>query len=139
MKKTNILIIFIACCLLAACKLDVEHLIISELSYNGGLDDNDKKPFTTKEIPVTNGLNGSSVTLRFYEDMGDVAYISVSDYHKMMTGIRCRSKCPKHGFNSKPQNLPHKQRKSVYCRRYAPRPIACCVGNRRGARMCKTN
>ncbi|MBP5706159.1 MAG: hypothetical protein J6W76_02655 [Spirochaetales bacterium] len=55
-------------------------------SYIGGLDENDKKQFTEKDVTVDCGQNGNTVKLRFYEDMGDVPYISVADYHKMMTG-----------------------------------------------------
>ena len=49
------------------------------------LDDNDLKKFTEREVPVNrSGVDAGTVTLRYYEDMGDVAYISTADYHRMM-------------------------------------------------------
>ena len=49
------------------------------------LDDNDLKKFTEREVPVNrSGVDAGTVTLRYYEDMGDVAYISTADYHRLM-------------------------------------------------------
>lgn len=74
---------FTATCFFASCNNNVEP---EPESYIGGLDENDSKSFTLKEIPVINGQSGDKVALRYYEDFKDIAYISVSDYHKMMTG-----------------------------------------------------
>ncbi|MBP5450389.1 MAG: hypothetical protein J6Y01_09780, partial [Spirochaetales bacterium] len=83
MKKHILFLIILA---LFSCVQDIDNSGTQSQSYIGGLDENDKKQFTEKDIPVTQGKDGNTVKLRFYEDMGDVPYISVSDYHKMMTG-----------------------------------------------------
>lgn len=49
------------------------------------LDLADLTAYTQKEIPVNRGgKDGGTVTLRFYEDMPNVPYISVADYHRLM-------------------------------------------------------
>lgn len=49
------------------------------------LDAADQTAYTQKETPVNRGgKDGGTVTLRFYEDMPNVPYISVADYHHLM-------------------------------------------------------
>ena len=49
------------------------------------LDAADLTAYTQKETPVNRGgKDGGTVTLRFYEDMPNVPYISVADYHHLM-------------------------------------------------------
>ena len=49
------------------------------------LDAADLTAYTVREIPVNRaGEDGGTVTLRYYEDMPDVPYISVADYHHLM-------------------------------------------------------
>ncbi|MBP5706158.1 MAG: hypothetical protein J6W76_02650, partial [Spirochaetales bacterium] len=83
MKKHILFLIILA---LFSCAQDIDNSGTQNQSYNGGLDENDKKQFTERDVTVDYGQNGNTVKLRFYEDMGDVPYISVSDYHKMMCG-----------------------------------------------------
>ena len=49
------------------------------------LDAADLTAYSQKQIPVNRGgKDGGTVTLRFYEDMPNVPYISVADYHHLM-------------------------------------------------------
>ena len=49
------------------------------------LDAADLTAYSQKQIPVNRGgKDGGTITLRFYEDMPNVPYISVADYHRMM-------------------------------------------------------
>lgn len=49
------------------------------------LDAADLTAYSQKQTPVNRGgKDGGTVTLRFYEDMPNVPYISVADYHRMM-------------------------------------------------------
>lgn len=49
------------------------------------MDDNDKKAYREQRYPVIRA-NGKSetLTLRYYEDMPNVAYVSAADYHRTM-------------------------------------------------------
>ena len=45
----------------------------------------DPTKYFTKQVPVNrNGEDGGNVTLRFYDDMPSVAYISVADFQELM-------------------------------------------------------
>lgn len=49
------------------------------------LDAADLTAYSQKQTPVNRGgTDGGTVTLRFYEDMPNVPYISVADYHRLM-------------------------------------------------------
>ena len=91
LKKLNLLStailvgVFSAVIALASCNNNPTN-VGEEPSYIGGLDENDSKTFTTKEIPIVNGKFVNTIPLRYYQDMNDVAYVSVNDYVKMMTG-----------------------------------------------------
>ncbi|MBQ7691884.1 MAG: hypothetical protein IJT30_11940 [Muribaculaceae bacterium] len=49
------------------------------------LDANDRIAYIEKQTPVNRGgADAGTVTLRFYADLPDVAYVSLTDFHKMM-------------------------------------------------------
>lgn len=56
-----------------------------ETSGGGGSGDQDKK-YVERLVPVVDPQNKAqgNVMLRFYDDMPNVAYVSVSRYHEMM-------------------------------------------------------
>ena len=83
MKKKNLLVILLAAIALTACVDSVENSNGSD-----GFDTHDagsKLAFTEKTVPVNRGgKEATPVTLRFYEDQPNVAYISASNFHHMM-------------------------------------------------------
>lgn len=64
-------------------------------------DENDLKPYTEKTVPVLrNSLPGGSVTIRIYEDLPSVPYMSIVDFHNMMlTGAAVRGEWGEKGLS----------------------------------------
>lgn len=83
MKKTDILGLLLTAMALTAC-------VDSVRDNNGGeafdtRDEGSRIAFTERAVPVNRGGSPAEpVTLRFYEDQPNVAYISASNFHHMM-------------------------------------------------------
>ena len=83
MKKKNLLGLLLSAMVLTACADSTKNSTGDE-----GFDTRDegsKIAYTERTVPVNRGgTTAEPVTLRFYEDQPNVAYISASNFHRMM-------------------------------------------------------
>jgi hypothetical protein len=83
MERTAKLLMLLALLLLTACRDNHDNDV--DITPLTAIDEGPS--YTDKMVDVNrDGKAYGQVSLRFYSDMPSVAYISVADFHKLMTG-----------------------------------------------------